>query len=260
MGGVVAVAAAWLLAEIAYRLDTVPFAAAVVSLAMPMLGVGFPGADIGVSLPPLLPTLAIGLAGAILYMSRLVRLAPATESTQETVTEMWRTAGTSDETVEEMALELSDLAESRAAVGRPLSTDELTDPGMIVDWPDAADPRRWLRLLIRAVAAGVAVTAVMVLVSALGSVDGTGELDVTSLRIGASIAALVAIPVSPLVRNGRWRLVGVPIAHVGASFQAPGDLALTAESLPIAAVALVVTLPLLADRLPKMSEILDRLL
>jgi hypothetical protein len=100
----------------------------------------------------------------------------------------------------------------------------------------------------------------MVLVSALGSVDGTGELDVTSLRIGASIAALVAIPVSPLVRNGRWRLVGVPIALVGASFLAPGDLVLTAVSLPIAAVALVVTLPLLADRLPKMSEILDRLL
>ena len=261
LGGIAALVTSWAFFRFLLRVQQpqIVLAGLLIGLTLPgMLAVELAGPDIGLGVPPAWMMAPLGLVGAASFIFAVVRSQPFPADVSSLAT-LWRAGGADDGSVEEMSQELSDLAESRAEAGTPLSDSEWISEGFLVDLPDAVDHRRAWTVLGRVVASGLLFAAVAVGIDAIGTGEWTGDLDGSAIRLALGLMGLASIPAIMWLRHGRWMMI-VLLTLVFVGFLAvPNSLVVADISLLWIGTVLVAALVLLVHPMP-VRKILDRFL
>lgn len=261
LGGVAALVGSWAFFRflLGVHQPQIVLAGLLIGLTLPgMLAVELAGPDIGLGVPPPWMMAPLGLLGAASFIFAVVRSQPFPGDVSSLAT-LWRAGGAEQGSVEEMSQELSDLAESRAEAGTPLSDSEWISEGFLVDLPDAVDHRRAWRVLGKVVASGLLFAAVAVGFDAILTGEGTGDLDGSTIRLALVLMALVSLPAIIWLRHGRWMMTVLLTLVLVGFFAVPNSLVIADISLLWIGTVLVAALVLLVHPI-SVRKILDRFL
>jgi len=148
--------------------------------------------------------IVLGGSGLVAYWLRLTDLMP-----DPRLEWIWRAGGSRRSDIESMGRELDDLIETQQEQGRPMPVGELDDVGLVVDWPDSVDPNRHWRVIVRAGAASISVTAVLAVLVAIGDRSWSAGIDKDLLSLAGPIGLLVSV--NGLVLSGGGRRLLAPL-------------------------------------------------
>jgi len=264
LGGLITLVVMWLLSGVLLetRSPRLAWVGFVLVFTVPgIVALELPGPDIGIPLFPVWLILPFGFLAGCSYLFRLVCTVEPSRLGITTLETLWRASGTSEGAIGEMSEEVADLAGSREDQGRPLREEDWMSEGLVVDYPEAADPHRHWRLLLIMFAVGVGLVSLAVVFDFLTSDAAVGRVDGPAVRMACLIVALVALPGVVLLRRGRWLLLAALAASLLAAVLVPEDVVLV-EVDPFWAVGslFAVVIVVVVRRPRRVRELLDRLL